>query len=200
MMLQSDEAQLRAAIKRLEGTGDKVPVGAREAAVAVLLTGKSLADYSVLLMRRAYRESDRWAGQISLPGGHSEESDEDLVATARRESVEEVGVDPLDGAKALHLGALPSIQARASAERLALFITPIVFYKEAVPPPVCGPEAAEAFWLPMHAAHKGDFNAEHRFEKNGVIHKLPSWRYEDRTIWGMTHGILHRFFTSIHAE
>ncbi|MFT7167566.1 MAG: hypothetical protein ACI80K_000687, partial [Paracoccaceae bacterium] len=34
----------------------------------------------------------------------------------------------------------------------------------------------------------------------GLIRKLPSWQFEDRTIWGMTHGILKRFFDALHAD
>ena len=45
-----------------------------------------MASSEILLMRRAQREGDRWSGQIGLPGGHAEDFDEDLVATARRES------------------------------------------------------------------------------------------------------------------
>ncbi len=200
MIPPEDQSQVRNAIARLEGTGAEVPEDARQAAVAVLLTGKALEDAAVLLMRRAFRESDRWSGQISLPGGHAEESDEDLIATARRESVEEVGIDPLAGEQALHLGTLPAIQARARAKILPLYITPIVFYRPTVEEPVCGPEADEAFWLPVRAAHNGDFDADHRYEKDGLIHKLPSWRFEERSIWGMTHGILRRFFTAIHTS
>lgn len=197
MISTGDEARLRAAIERLRGTGETVPENAREAAVAVLLRGSGLDDFSVLLMRRAYRETDPWSGQIGLPGGHVEEIDDDLVATARRESVEEVGVDPMGGSEAIHLGALPVLQATSRAKRMPLFITPIVFYRAEVEEPTCGPEADEAFWLPMRMALSGVLDADHRYEHKGLVRMLPSWRFEDRTIWGMTHGILTRFFQAL---
>ena len=200
MLTRPDEASLLAAIERLKGTGATVPAEAREAAVAVLLTGSTIKEFSVLLMRRAFRETDRWSGQIGLPGGHAEEIDEDLVATARRESVEEVGVDPLSGTNARLLGDLPAVQATSHTKRLPLFITPIVFHRPMVEEPVCGPEADEAFWLPVRQAWSGTYDADHRYEHEGLIRKLPSWQFEDRTIWGMTHGILKRFFDALHEN
>ena len=85
---------MKAAVGKLDGTGDLPGAGARRAAVAVLLRGASMGELEVLLMRRAIREGDRWSGQIGLPGGHEEDFDASLESTARRESLEEVGVDP----------------------------------------------------------------------------------------------------------
>ncbi len=195
-----DEALLRAAAKRCKGPDVVIPEDAREAAVAVLLTGASLAEYSVLLMRRAFRETDRWSGQIGLPGGHAEKEDEDLVATARRESREEVGVDPFSGEGAVHIGPLPPVQATSHTQRLPLFITPIVFYRPEVEEPVCGPEADEAFWLPLRGATDGSLFEHYRYEHEGLIRKLPSWKFEERTIWGMTYGILNRFFEALATD
>lgn len=180
------------AVHRLRGTGDDPTLGARRAAVALLLRGGSIEELEVLLMRRAERDGDRWSGQIGLPGGHAEEEDETLEGTARRESVEEVGVDPgAEGGRPF--GALPHVQARARGERLELFITPFVFHHPAPAEPALGPEASEAFWLPLEPALSGALDEPLRYEHQGVVHRLPSWQFEGRTIWGMTHGILRRF-------
>jgi len=50
-------------------------------------------DFEVLLMKRSERVGDPWSGQISLPGGHSNPEDRDLVGTARREMMEEMGLE-----------------------------------------------------------------------------------------------------------
>jgi len=186
----------RAAIRRLDGTGDSPREGARRAAVALLLRGDSTGELEVLLMRRAVRAGDRWSGQIGLPGGHEEAADESLEATARRECIEEVGVDPGAGEGRM-IGELPSMQARARGERLDLFITPIVFHHPAPASPALGPEASEAFWLPLAPALSGDFDETYRYQHGEVIHRLPSWRFEGRTIWGMTHGIVSRFGSAL---
>ena len=184
--------EVQAAVSRLVEAEDDAADGARRAAVALLLRGGSTAELEVLLMRRAVRAGDRWSGQIGLPGGHEEDSDATLEATARRESVEEVGVDP-GATGGRMLGRLPAVQARARGERLDLFITPFVFHHPAPSTPVLGPEASEAFWLPLAPAISGAFDEPYPYEHGEVIHKLPSWSFEGRTIWGMTHGIVSRF-------
>ena len=93
----------------------------------------------LLLMRRAEREGDPWSGQVSLPGGHAEESDLDLVATAIRETQEEVGID-LDRDSGL-LGALEPIQARARGGLLDTTIAPFVFESTGEFETTLGPEA-----------------------------------------------------------
>ena len=184
------------AVASLREGAEAPPAKTRHAAVAILLRGTALDEFEVLLMKRAEREHDRWSGQISLPGGHEEDEDDDLIATARRESIEEVGVDP-GTSDARLFGALPAIQARAHGGRLPLYITPVVFHRAAPEEPTIGPEAAEAFWLPLGAAHAGELDEPYPFERDGVIRDLPSWRHEGHTIWGMTHGILSRFMTAV---
>lgn len=195
-MNEADLARIEAAIAGLAGQSIEVPSNARRAAVAILMRGGSLDETEVLLMRRAQREGDRWSGQIGLPGGHEEDSDPDLVATARRESVEEVGVDPGEG-RSLLLGQLPVVQARSRNVVLPLFIWPIVFHRADPPEPVPGPEADEAFWFPLHRAARGDLRAEFPYEHEGLVHRLPAWDFEGRTIWGMTHGILNRLLVAL---
>ena len=189
---------LAAAVARTRGPGGAPPAVARRAAVALLLRGGSIEDLEVLLMRRAARAGDRWSGQIGLPGGHEEASDPDLEATARREAVEEVGLDPGDDL-ARPFGSLPTFQALARGERVDLTITPFVVHHPAPPRPVLGPEASEAFWLPLAPALAGELDEPFRYERGEVVHRLPSWRFEGRTIWGMTHGILSRFGDALRA-
>ncbi|MBA3258253.1 MAG: NUDIX domain-containing protein, partial [Gemmatimonadales bacterium] len=47
---------------------------------------------SVLLIRRAERTGDPWSGHMALPGGRRDSEDSDLIATAIRETAEEVGL------------------------------------------------------------------------------------------------------------
>lgn len=47
---------------------------------------------AVLLIRRAQRADDPWSGQWALPGGRSHPEDADLLATAMRETAEEIGL------------------------------------------------------------------------------------------------------------
>lgn len=70
--------------------GPTPPVTRAKAAVAVLEA--RIPEPSVLLIRRPVRAEDPWSGQWAFPGGRWQESDIDLLATARRELGEEVGL------------------------------------------------------------------------------------------------------------
>ncbi|MEM0140139.1 MAG: NUDIX domain-containing protein [Ferroplasma sp.] len=56
------------------------------AAVALIIDKNSF-----LLIKRAEQPGDPWSGQMALPGGHKE-INEDCEATAKRETMEEVGL------------------------------------------------------------------------------------------------------------
>ncbi len=174
-----------------EADEDDPPAGQRAAAVAIILrqTLETPLAPDVLLMRRAEHPEDRWSGQISLPGGHRDPEDVSLLATAVRESREEVGVD-LERAGRL-LGRLPSVQARARGKVVPMGIAPFVFEVTAPVEPAPGPEAQEVFWFPLASARDGEFDDEHRYRRDdGLLRKLPSWRFEERVVWGLTHHML----------
>jgi len=165
----------------------RVPNGVRQAAVAAAL--RAGADgLEVLLMQRAERPGDRWSGQVSLPGGHIEPDDADAAAAAAREAHEEVGVDLRSDAHCV--GELHPVQAMARGRRVDLWITPVVFSYHGAGALTLGPEAADAFWLPIEPARRGELDAEHRYEHEGLVYPLPSWRYGERVVWGLTHKIL----------
>ncbi|MEQ1890904.1 MAG: CoA pyrophosphatase [Planctomycetota bacterium] len=160
----------------------------RLAAVAILLRG---SEPEVLLMRRSERAGDRWSGQIGLPGGHRDEGDADLVATAVRETREEVGLDL--GREAEHLGALPAVQAKARGFLLPMWITPVVFVARGELAPVPGPEATEAFWFPLARARRGELAATHTYRRGEEERVLPAWAFDGRVVWGLTYEILGGF-------
>ena len=62
------------------------------AAVNILLYLKNNEWYFPLMVR-SENEHDRHSGQISLPGGKREETDENFAQTAIRETHEEIGID-----------------------------------------------------------------------------------------------------------
>lgn len=61
----------------------------REAAVALILQPDP---DRLLVVRRVTRDSDPWSGQLALPGGRHEPSDDSLLTTAIRETAEETGI------------------------------------------------------------------------------------------------------------
>lgn len=80
---------------RISGRGyfsNKFP--ARNSGVLILLYPKGSGVSTILMERTIYKGVH--SGQISLPGGKHEKGDADLIATALRESQEEIGVEPAD--------------------------------------------------------------------------------------------------------
>lgn len=157
--------------------------GRRRAAVSVLLHDEPSGP-RVLLMKRVERAGDPWSGHISLPGGRHEERDSDLLATAVRETHEELGIE-LGGTRVV--GNLPVLQPFTSGPA-GIEVAPFVFVTPVAVEPQLGPEAVAAFWLPVEEAASGAFDAQYTYP--GTERTFPSWVYESHTIWGLTWRIL----------
>ena len=157
--------------------------GRRCAAVAAVLHDEP-AGPRVLLMKRTERLGDPWSGHISLPGGRYDQRDEDLLATAIRETREELGIE-LAGARLL--GNLPTLSP-LSAGPNGIEVTPFVFATQEPVEPHVSAEAAAAFWLPIETAMSGALDDLYTYP--GTDRRFPSWRFEGHVIWGLTFRIL----------
>jgi 8-oxo-dGTP pyrophosphatase MutT (NUDIX family) len=159
-----------------------------QAAVAVVLRGPP-EERAVLLIQRAQRAGDPWSGDISLPGGRRQPEDADLVATARRETREEVGLDLTDAAL---LGWLPGRLTRAHRQRRPMAVHPAVFSWPAgvATGERCSAEATAAFWVPLAALRDPASATTRPWRIGPVTLPAPAWRVEGRVIWGLTHRIL----------
>jgi 8-oxo-dGTP pyrophosphatase MutT (NUDIX family) len=157
----------------------------RRAAVAAILRFERGVE--VLLMTRANREGDRWSGHVSMPGGMQHEG-EALDATAIRETREETGVDLTQGAR--RLGRLGACKAIAKGKVLPMTITPFVFHLVEDQPIVLSDEAVDVFWFPLDRAARGELDDTYEYKLGPVPWSLPCWRWEGRTVWGLTHQML----------
>src|SRR5215216_6649740 len=107
----------------LTRAGDFEAGGLRLAAVALVLR-EGLEGPELLVIKRSEAEHDHWSGHLALPGGRVEPEDESLLATAARETLEEVGLDLGAGGEALaRLGTIKPVSP--SAPRVS--VTPFVF-------------------------------------------------------------------------
>ena len=79
-------------IGRVIAAPPQVPPNARLSAVMCLIYPNDNS-WQVLLMRRM-EDGHAHSGQVSFPGGRHEPDDESLMATALRETYEEVGIAP----------------------------------------------------------------------------------------------------------
>jgi 8-oxo-dGTP pyrophosphatase MutT (NUDIX family) len=171
-------------IARLPARDVRPPADGRKRAAVAALVHDDPTGPRVLLMKRIDREGDPWSGHISLPGGGFHEGDGDLLATAIRETEEELGID-LRATKLI--GPLPTIQPLSTGPN-GIEVTPFAFFTPEELPTQVGPEALSAFWLPLELASAGTYDGE--FTYPGTDRKFPSWNYQGFTIWGMTWRIL----------
>jgi 8-oxo-dGTP pyrophosphatase MutT (NUDIX family) len=153
------------------------------AAVAVILVPSPDA---VLLIRRAERPGDPWSGHMALPGGRREEIDADLVATAVRETFEEVGLT-LAGADLL--GSLDDVVPRTPVLP-PIAVRPYVFSLPERPPLTPNPEVAATRWVHLdHLLHPETYHSA-RLEIRGERRAVPAYRVDEAIVWGMTERIL----------
>lgn len=157
----------------------------RQAAVALVLWG---ARGELLLIRRAEDPRDPWSGHMALPGGRYEESDEDLLTTAIRETKEEVG---LALNREHYLGALPVVRARSRAKVAPLSVAPFVFRIEGSRPQTTpNYEVAEVLWLPLSELTSPERKSELTLHHEGKIYSMPAIQVQEHKIWGLTYGII----------
>jgi 8-oxo-dGTP pyrophosphatase MutT (NUDIX family) len=153
------------------------------AAVAVVLVPSPDA---VLLIRRADRAGDPWSGHMALPGGRREPHDEDLVATAVRETFEEVG---LRLGRADLLGGLDDVVPRTPVLP-PIAVRPFVFGLAERPPLTPNPEVAAVRWVHLdHLLHPETYHSA-RLEIRGEPREFPAYRVDESIVWGMTERIL----------
>ena len=151
-----------------------------EASVLVPVTNDP--EPRIILTRRALTMNSH-AGEVAFPGGKKDAQDTDLLATALRESEEEIGL-PRDAVRLL--GRLGTLQSRAGIR-----VTPWVGL---VPPDVAliaNPQELDAiFQVPIAFFRDNPMQADHVIRWQGGEYVMPTWRYDGHMIWGLTAYII----------
>jgi 8-oxo-dGTP pyrophosphatase MutT (NUDIX family) len=160
--------------------------GIMETSVALILTPGPLG-LEALFIRRAERPDDPWSGHIALPGGRRDPGDADRLATAVRETKEEV--DVLLPAAAL-LGSLDDL-APSTPRLPPLVIRPYVFGFEARPDARLSAEVAGVMWLPLSELSSCEGKAV--VPLRGETREVACYAYGGVVIWGLTYRILSGF-------
>ena len=149
--------------------------------IAVTRPTHQIDSHIVLTVRSSGLKSH--AGQISLPGGKRENTDSDVVATALRESEEEIGLPPSEVKILGKLGdlALPS----------GYLVTPIVglinaelhFTRQEE-------EVEDIFKAPLSLVLDVPSYKKSKVEFKGKKRTILEIQYESYRIWGATAAIL----------
>ena len=165
------------------------PASFRPAAVLAPIV-KRLEGWTMLFTQRA-EETPAHPGQISFPGGRVQDDDADAVATAVRETVEEIGlarelIEPVGAWDRYETGT-------------GFSITPIVGLVEPGFALTLDPrEVASVFEAPLsflfdpanHERREGVWRGHRRF-----YYAMP---YEGRFIWGATAGMIRALYERLY--
>ena len=155
-----------------------------QAAVSLILTGAD--DRELLLIHRAERKDDPWSGHMALPGGRREDCDEDLLATAIRETFEETGVRLK---KSELIGVLDDLRPR-NRSIPKVVVRPYVFIKKRRPALKPGEEVAGCYWAPLERLKMSACRL--RVPERKV--PVDAYWIAPHIVWGITQRILAAFF------
>ena len=157
----------------------------KESAVAVVLFEEETTLQCILIQRTEY--TGKHSGQISFPGGKKDNEDADLLATAIRECLEEVGVDI---SSSEYLGKLTQVYIPVSG----FLVEPHVFYYPEVPVFVQQErEVAAVFTISLDELIAEDVISEMKVTTENKLIKMnvPCFNIRDKQIWGATALILN---------
>ncbi|KAK9290727.1 hypothetical protein L1049_008901 [Liquidambar formosana] len=162
----------------------------KRAAVLICLFEGHEGELRVILTKRSMKLSS-YPGQVALPGGKMEEGDADDSATALRETMEEIGLDP--GLVKVVANLQPFL-----SEHL-LRVVPVVGLlsrREDFKPALNTDEVDDIFDVPLEMFLEEDNHRYGEREWMGWKYILHLFDYESEQggflIWGLTAGILIR--------
>lgn len=151
-----------------------------QAAVVVLLK-KTDQEILILFVKRAEKLTDPWSGQTGLPGGKRDPKDQDMKATLVRETLEETGINLLEGYQ--FLGVMDPLN---SIQKPDMKILPFVVLQDKEEKIKLNEELTGHFWISLKelVKHKGII-------KNS-FGEYPAYILEKCVIWGLTYRIIKK--------
>ena len=180
-------AELRDLLLTPEETADMDAPGSTDAAVLIPLFERDGDLHAVFTERR--HDLNKHAGEISFPGGRQEEPDEDLRATALRETWEEIGLDSDDVEL---VGALPPVGTFVTGYRVFPFVGSIR------PGHVWVPQESEV--EKVLELSLPDLVAGHEMKRllgKGVPIKTPTYTVDGTLVWGATARIVQHLLEAL---
>jgi 8-oxo-dGTP pyrophosphatase MutT (NUDIX family) len=161
--------------KRLSTSPDETA----NAAVAILI--KELQDdLELFLVKRAEVDGDPWSGDMAFPGGKRTSEDPSILATAKRELLEETSItfnkkDPL--------GVMP---AEHSSVRTDIKVQPVLFHFENISEVKLSHELQSYLWAPLKELKNT------KTQGNVKGREVPIFNFKGEVIWGLTFRMLDK--------
>lgn len=149
------------------------------------------SELTVLLTQRTDHLHDH-PGQISFPGGRSEPRDPTPVATALRETAEEIGLEEPFIEIAGYLDSYETVTG--------YLVTPVVgFVRPEFDLSLDYFEVAEVFEVPLEFLLDRQNRQTHCLRRDGVLRSYYAFEYHHRYIWGATAGMLNNLINRLAA-
>ena len=147
------------------------------------------ADPALVLIRRKVRAADPWSGQMAFPGGYQADDSEPLADTARRETLEETGLDL--GTLGQLRGILDEVSPRTPFLP-PLIVRPHLFTVAVASPLRAGDEADAALWVPVRELFDPSRQTLFSLPLPDGVREFPAIAIGEHLIWGLTERILRQ--------
>jgi 8-oxo-dGTP pyrophosphatase MutT (NUDIX family) len=151
-------------------------------------------DVELLFIQRATVEGDPWSGQMAFPGGRNEANDPSSIATATRETLEEIG---LDLAPARTLGSLSHLDGGRATNRPITVSGHCFWLPEAPEGLALSDEVAEVVWVPFSALLDRQRHVDYLYPRTGLVFPGIQLDNPEQVIWGLTLRFLSDLFSRL---
>ena len=170
--------------------GDRTP-----AAVAMILH-QDVHDIELLFIQRASHDLDPWSGHIAFPGGKMEEGEMPCEA-ACRETLEEIGIDLIEGS---YLGRLSDIIGANLPVRVSCCLFAVD--KNHIQP-VLNEEVRKLFWVNLADLRDPERHARSPVAFDDKMFDVPAIRLpvdNMPVLWGITYRLVMQFLRVLEDE
>lgn len=165
----------------------------RAAVAAIFRRGGRGAE--LLLIQRAQREGDPWSGQMAFPGGRTDPHDPTPVATAVRETREEIGLE-LDDKHAV--GTLAELDGGRATNRLVLVSAHGFWLEGQRPLLTTNHEVADVVWTPLTDLIDRNRHIDYYYPPASTTFPGIQLDDENQVLWGLTLRFVSSLFDRIH--
>ena len=171
---------------KLNSGNSEKPSGRPQASVliAILNYGEYIKSPELIYTQRSSHLSTH-SGEVSFPGGKSEDGDSSLFDTALRESNEEMSLNRAD---VTMLGKLDYLISRHKIE-----VNPFIATVDKAQTLQPNEEIQEIFTVPLSFLLDPNNIKRESIERQGSVWEVPTWKLKNQKIWGLTAMITVNF-------
>ena len=171
---------------KLNSGNSEKPSGRPQASVliAILNYGEYIKSPELIYTQRSSHLSTH-SGEVSFPGGKTEDGDSSLFDTALRESNEEMSLNRAD---VTMLGKLDYLISRHKIE-----VNPFIATVDKAQTLQPNEEIQEIFTVPLSFLLDPNNIKRESIERQGSVWEVPTWKLKNQKIWGLTAMITVNF-------